>query len=192
MKAEQEKVTIRAWNVKDSEGVISPLGWSVQIGQVQHGYFAVGDYDEPVLAHRAAQALVDSLNASPWVSPFAVHRKIIMADYGTAAKIRRIVLSLYNGQAFPVDLSDVAGMDKVHFQIVLDLLTSYHQLGENDKVHMRLAEEIKREFHQPAEDSAVSVDPRFADYQGMRDTIDRADSVREFQEGPDFEGVSYE
>lgn len=151
MKTEQEKVTIRAWNVLDDMGIISPLAWSVQIGMVQHGYFAADAYAEPVLAHRAAQALADKLNASPWVSPFATHRKTIMADYGTAAKLRRIVLSLYNGHAFPVDLSDVAGMDKHHFQIVLDLLTSYHQLGENDKTHMRLAEEIKREFHQTAE-----------------------------------------
>ena len=31
---------------------------------------------------------------SPWVSPFEKHRDIILDDYGTAAKLRRIVLSL--------------------------------------------------------------------------------------------------
>jgi len=56
------------------------------------------------------------------------------------------VLSLYNGHAYPVDLSDISGMDKRHFGIVLELMTSYHTLGENDKALIKLAEEIKKEF----------------------------------------------
>lgn len=73
-----------------------------------------------------------------------------MAYYGTASKLRRFVLSLYNGHAFPVDLSDISGMDKKHFGIVLELMGSYHTLGENDADMMRLAEEIRREFHEVA------------------------------------------
>ena len=90
--------------------------------------------------------LAEQLKATPWVSPFVKHRAIILADYGTAAKLRRIVLSLYNGHAYPVDLSDISGMDKRHFGIVLELMTSYHTLGENDKAFLKLAEEIKKEF----------------------------------------------
>ena len=52
----------------------------------------------------------------------------------------------YNGHAFPVDLSDISGMDKRHFGIVLELMTSYHTLGENDKATLKLAERIKKEF----------------------------------------------
>jgi hypothetical protein len=37
-------------------------------------------------------------------------------------------------------------MDKRHFGIVLELMTSYHTLGENDKALLKLAEEIKKEF----------------------------------------------
>jgi hypothetical protein len=35
-------------------------------------------------------------------------------------------------------------MDMVHFGIVLDLMTSYHTLGENDATFMKLAAQINK------------------------------------------------
>lgn len=144
------KVTIRSSSTKDEEGNVEPYIFYVLQNGLQLGFFCVNDYDTPDGAKNAANALAEQLSATPWISPFKTHRKIIMADYGTAAKIRRFVLSLYNGHAFPVDLSDISGMDKKHFGIVLELMSSYHTLGENDAAMMKLAEEIKREFHEVA------------------------------------------
>ena len=146
MSDESNKVTIRTSNVKNEDGSTSPYLWTVHQFGLQLGFFKADDYDRPELAAAAAQALADKLKAIPWVSPFVTHAKVILADYGTASKIRRFVLSLYNGHAFPCDLSDIAGMDNIHFQIVVDLMTSYHTLGENDKDMLELAERIKKEF----------------------------------------------
>lgn len=44
----------------------------------------------------------------------------------------------------PGRLHDIAGMDMVHFGIVLDLITSYYTLGENDATFMKLAEQINK------------------------------------------------
>ena len=144
------QVTIRTSSTKDDAGNIEPFMFYVFQGVLQHGFFCVHDYAAPDGARDAANALAEQLRATPWVSPFKVHRNIIMAHYGAASKLRRFVLSLYNGHAFPVDLSDISGLDKKHFGIVLELMSGYHLLGENDAAMMRLAEEIKREFHEVA------------------------------------------
>ena len=144
------QVTIRTSSVRDDKGNMEPYMFYVLRDGLQHGSFCVHDYDTPDGAKNAANALAEQLRATPWVSPFKVHRNIIMADYGAASKRRRFVLSLYNGHAFPVDLSDISGLDKKHFGIVLELMSGYHLLGESDAAMMRLAEEIKREFHEVA------------------------------------------
>lgn len=140
------KVTTRTYSTKDDAGNVELYMFYVLQNGFQHGCFCVHDYDTPDGAKDAANALAERLRAAPWVSPFKVHRNIIMASYGAASKLRRFVLSLYNGYAFPVDLSDISGLDKKHFGIVLELMSSYHVLGENDADMMRLADEIKREF----------------------------------------------
>lgn len=139
-------VKIRKMSVQDDAGNAVPHIYFVVQNGMQHGQFCVDDYDTPDGAERAARALAASLEAAPWVSPFKKHEGIILADYGTAGKIRSFVLSLYNGHAFPCDLSNISGMDKKHFGIVIELMTSYHQLGENDSDFMALAEYIKKEF----------------------------------------------
>ena len=146
MSDEANKVTIKTGNTKNDAGELEPYIFTVHQHGLQHGHFTVNDFDTPEEAKAAAMGLVEQLKATPWVSPFMKHRDIILADYGTASKLRRIVLSLYNGHAYPVDLSDISGMDKRHFGIVLELMTSYHTLGENDKALLELAEEIKKEF----------------------------------------------
>jgi hypothetical protein len=146
MNDENNKVTIRTASVKNDDGSTSPYLWTVHQRGLQLGFFKADEYDRPELAAAEAQALADKLKAIPWVSPFVTHAGEIMADYGTAAKLRRIVLSLYNGYSFPVDLSDISGMDNHHFQIVVDLMRCYHTLGENDKEMLKLAERIKKEF----------------------------------------------
>lgn len=150
----ENKVTIRTGSTRDDAGKVEPYMYYVLQNGLQHGFFCVRDYDTPDGARDAANALAEKLRATPWVSPFLVHRQIIMATYGGAAKIRRFVLSLYNGHAFPCDLSDISGLDQKHFGIVIELMSSYHQLGENDAYMMRLCEEIKREFKPKARGAA--------------------------------------
>ena len=86
--------------------------------------------------------LADKLKYASWSSPFEKHRSNIMADYDSAAKLRRFVLSLWKGVTYPVDLSDIADMDKKHFGIVVELMTSYHALREIYKLFMKLEKQI--------------------------------------------------
>src|ERR1035441_1766090 len=146
MTSEKDTVTIRSCSVKNEDGTKEPYAYSVHQHGRQHGFFDVNEYDMPELAKDAAQALAARLEVTPWVSPYVAHRKIILADYSTAAKLRRYVMSLYNGHAFPCDLSDIAGMDGKHFEIFCDLVKGYHTLGENDGELIKLAEYIRKEF----------------------------------------------
>jgi len=87
-------------------------------------------------------------------SPFLTYRKILLLEkYSAAVKLRRVVLSLFNGQGRPFPLSDISGFDDEHFSIFIELLNSYKRYGERDKVFMQLASEIidderKREAEQ--------------------------------------------
>jgi len=146
MNDDANKITIRTASTKNDAGEAEPYMYTVHQHGLQHGHFVVHEFDTSEMAKEAAMKLAESLKATPWVSPFVKHQSVILADYGTAATLRRFVLSLYNGHAFPVDLSDISGMDKRHFGIVLELMTSYHTLGENDKATLKLAERIKKEF----------------------------------------------
>jgi hypothetical protein len=139
-----ETVTIKTSNVRNDDGELEPYLFTVHQNGLQHDFFIVTDYESASAAKAAATRLAEQLKATPWVSPFVKHRSVILADYGAATKIRRFVLSLYNGHTYPVDLSDISGMDKRHFGIILELMESYHKLGENDQSMLKLAEEIKK------------------------------------------------
>jgi hypothetical protein len=65
-------------------------------------------------------------------SPFLTHKAILLCDYGAAQTLRKITLSLWNGNHWPVDLSRVGMLDEQHFAIAIELLTWYRQYGEND------------------------------------------------------------
>lgn len=106
------------------------------------GVFEVADYPNAESCEAAVKAAAAKLEASPWVSPFTTHHDVIMAYYGTAARLRALVLSLWNGSAHPFDLSCLGGFDDSHFAIALDLIQSYRRLGENDEAFMALASEI--------------------------------------------------
>ena len=76
-------------------------------------------------------------------SPFLTHKEILLGGYGAARWLRRLTLSLWNGHAWPADLSGLAGLDERHFQIALELLTWYRQYGEDDRDFMATVEEVK-------------------------------------------------
>ncbi len=144
-------VKIHAMQVQKADGSAEIITIHVSQNGLQHGFFEVRDYPSTVAAEEAAKAFAESLIDNPWVSPFVTHTSAIMGEYGTAAKLRRFVLSLYNGRAFPCDLSDVRGMDRKHFEIFNELVSSYHKLGENDREFIMLADRIKKEFPRNAD-----------------------------------------
>lgn len=76
-------------------------------------------------------------------SSFAEYRAEIMGGYGVAAKLRELVLHLYNSNN-PIDLAGLLrSADKKHREIVIELLKSFAERGENDDYFMALAEEIR-------------------------------------------------
>ena len=76
-------------------------------------------------------------------SSFAEYREEIMGGYGVAAKIRELVLHLYNSNN-PIDLAGLLrSADKRHREIVIELIKSYAERGENDDYFMTLAVEIR-------------------------------------------------
>lgn len=88
-------------------------------------------------------------------SPFLTHKAILLSDYGAAHTLRKITLSLWNGNHWPVDLSRVAGLDSRHFAIAQELIAWYHHYGENDPDFMdtcrdceAMALEAKRQAEQ--------------------------------------------
>ncbi len=105
--------------------------------------FEVADYADVESCQEAAKAAAARLEASPWVSPFTTHHDTIMGYYGTAARLRSLVMSLWNGAAFPFELSCLGSFDSRHYAIALDLIQSYRRLGENDEAFMALADEIR-------------------------------------------------
>lgn len=80
---------------------------------------------------------------SDWTkSPFALHRDLILANHGTAIKLRSIVKSLYAGEGAEVDLSCIAMFDEKHYDIFKELVEYFHYNGENDEEFMRLGRDI--------------------------------------------------
>lgn len=120
-----------------------PSAFIVKKNGIQHGHFKIADCDSAHLALTAATTPSDSLEQHPWVSPFGIYRPVILDHYGTAAKLRRVVMGLWNGAAYPFNLSDISGIDDKHYAILLELLDSYRKFGEKDQVFMSLAQEIR-------------------------------------------------
>lgn len=77
-------------------------------------------------------------------NPFIQHSELILrADYGAAQKLQRFVMSMWNGHAFPANLSGLRGLDERHFGIAMSLMRHYWLYGENDDAFMGLANEIR-------------------------------------------------
>lgn len=76
-------------------------------------------------------------------SPFAEYHKEIMGSYGVAAKLRDLVLHLYNSNN-PLDLAGLLrAADERHREIAIELIKGYARRGENDGYFMKLAETIR-------------------------------------------------
>ncbi|AMR77984.1 DUF7673 family protein [Cupriavidus nantongensis] len=83
-------------------------------------------------------------------SPFVAHRDKVLGHYSTAAWLRRLVLAMWNGNAYPVGLSQLTNLDDSHAKAVLEMLSSYRQNGENDATFMALAEECRARLEEEA------------------------------------------
>lgn len=114
------------------------------LGQVQNGELFLSG--EPYMS--ANTAVLDELEiavdaARPAKeSPFVTYRTEILGMYGTAYKLQKLVLHLYNMRN-KFSLGELLwGSDEHHTRIALDLISSYAVNGENDRDFMALAEEI--------------------------------------------------
>lgn len=76
-------------------------------------------------------------------SPFVAHRDKILGHYGTAAFLRKLVLAMWNGNAHPTGLHQIACLDQDHRQAALDMIEHFSRHGEADKSFMALADECR-------------------------------------------------
>lgn len=72
-------------------------------------------------------------------SPFVVHRQKVLGNYRTAVFLRRLVLAMWNGNGYPIGLSELTGLDADHREAAIDMMLSYAVNGENDEAFMALA-----------------------------------------------------
>ncbi|HJW25150.1 MAG TPA: hypothetical protein VJ576_09650 [Rhodocyclaceae bacterium] len=78
------------------------------------------------------------------VSPFLRFRKEILADYPMAARLRCLVLGLWNAEGLPVNFYNLfSDADEHHTRIALELIVAYSRNGERDEHFMDLASEIR-------------------------------------------------
>lgn len=81
-------------------------------------------------------------------SPFIRYREQIMGGYSTAYRLASLVLHLYNGNEWTLDITTLLrNADDNHVRIALELMAWYAQYGENDQAFMALAREILRRDH---------------------------------------------
>lgn len=95
------------------------------------------------------------------MSPFEKHREKLVGNYSTAAWLRKVVLAMYNGGAYPVGLSRLTNVDADHMLAFQELTSHYHRHGESDVTFMRIAEECLaiEERHTAARARAERFDP---------------------------------
>ena len=117
---------------------------------------AVRAFDELQAATAAAATMLrDSVKAlrtpqpAPGeVNPFIAYRAQIMGGYSTAQRLASLVLHLFNGNEWTLDITSLlANADELHTRIALDLMAWYAKYGENDQPFMALAREILRRDH---------------------------------------------
>lgn len=108
------------------------------------GRFSVEDYPDLAAARVAAEECREKCQSEPWVSPFSMHREILVNEhYGAARTLSDLTLSLWNGGAYPFALHRIRGLDASHFPIAIELLSSYHRHGENDREFMAICDQIR-------------------------------------------------
>ncbi|MBO8085938.1 MAG: hypothetical protein J7D61_07850 [Marichromatium sp.] len=74
-------------------------------------------------------------------NPFEHHADAVLAgSYGISQALQEVVLSLWNGQEYRVDLGRLArGTDQRHYAIVMEMLAWYREHGEDDPAFRGLA-----------------------------------------------------
>ena len=77
------------------------------------------------------------------VSPFTTHKNVILGHYSTAAFLRMVVMSMWNGTDYKVGLSQVASLDEPHYKVFQDILRQYREKGEMDPAFIELAQAIR-------------------------------------------------
>lgn len=77
-------------------------------------------------------------------SPFETHEAVLRdGSYGASESLQDLVLSLWNGQGWPIDMGRLArNADARHWAIALELLESYRRHGEDDPVFMAIATDL--------------------------------------------------
>lgn len=81
-------------------------------------------------------------------SPFIRYREQIMGGYSTAYRLANLVLHLFNGNKWTLDITSLlANADEQHTRIALELQAWYATHGENDVAFMAMAREILRRDH---------------------------------------------
>lgn len=138
-------IEIRQINVKTGD-VVEPNELVVRDTErrLTLGRFSIEDYLDFAAARAAAQECKEKCQSEPWVSPFSVHREILVNEhYGAARTLADLTLSLWNGRAYPFALHRIRGLDASHFPIAMELLSSYHRHGENDREFMAVCDQIR-------------------------------------------------
>lgn len=75
-------------------------------------------------------------------SPFEKYKELLLDDYSTAESLQNFVLSLYNRNTFRFDPQDIRFYDIEHFEIFIELASSYRENGEADRGFIAVCNEI--------------------------------------------------
>jgi len=91
-------------------------------------------------------------------NPFQTHEAVLRdGTYGASESLQDLVLNLWNGQAWPVDMGRLTrNLDAAHWAIALDLLESYRGNGEGDAAFMAIAAELAAQRHAETDSEASS------------------------------------
>lgn len=76
-------------------------------------------------------------------NPFVQYRDVVFAGYGAAETLRMLVMSLYNGSAYPFAAHRIRNLDTEHFGMAVEMMTIYNARGEGDAAFMDLARAIE-------------------------------------------------
>jgi len=81
-------------------------------------------------------------------SPFLLRADVLLiADYSAARTLQNFTLSLWNGNRFGFNASNISNFDPTHMGYFLEFATWYHKHGENDPNFMGVCSQMiaKRE-----------------------------------------------
>lgn len=76
-------------------------------------------------------------------SPFNTHRAKVLGFYSTASWLRRAVMAMWSGTAYPVGLSQLTNLDAEHFAALVEMMSHYRKVGEGDPALHELVKEIQ-------------------------------------------------